>query len=373
MNQLKLNLILEDHTVISGVSFGFLPTDADSSYEVFGEVVFNTGMVGYEECLTDPSYAGQILILTYPLIGNYGVQGVGTGLKNKFFESDKIHLRGLIVSEYCEKYSDDHAKKSLGDWLKENKIPAMYGVDTRELTKKIRTKGVMLGKITVPEKNIRYSKKASDIFFEDPNKNNLVASVSSGEIKKYGQGVKKIIAIDCGMKNNILRCLLARGVEIKRVPWNHDFSSEENFDGLFISNGPGDPMMCQETITAIKMVMEKNIPIFGICLGSQLIALATGAKTYKLKYGHRSQNQPVIEVGSKNCFITSQNHGYAVDAKTLPDDWQVWFTNANDNTVEGIKHKTKPWLAVQFHPEACPGPKDTEWLFDEFISLCHKK
>ncbi len=345
--RIKHKLVLRDGTVFNGFSFGFPAS-------VYGEVVFQTGMVGYVESLTDPSYAGQILVPTYPLIGNYGVPDAS------LFESDKIRVRGLVVSEYSEKFSHAQAKKSLANWLLENKVPAIYGVDTRALTKKLREKEVMLGKIII-DKNIKD--------FYDPNKKNLVADVSCKNGSIHGNGKTKIILIDCGMKNNILRCLLDRGLTVKRVPWDYNFLNEK-FDGVVISNGPGDPTKCAATISNIRKLMERSVPILGICLGTQILALAAGAKTYKLKYGHRSQNQPVMQLNKVNkggCFITSQNHGYAIDEKSLPRDWRVWFRNLNDNTIEGIIHKRQRWFSVQFHPESSPGPKDTEWLFDKFV------
>ncbi len=351
MDKKKIKLVLEDNSIFEGFSFG-----AEKSKT--GEVVFNTGMVGYPETLTDPSYQGQILTLTYPLIGNYGIPNnkmTNDLLDN--FESDKIHVSGLVISDYSEKYSHWSAAKSLADWLKEHQIPGIYDVDTRELTKKLREKGTMLGKIIYNQ----------DIDFYDPNKENLVAQVSVKKPITYGQGRIKIVLIDCGAKYNIIRSLLKRGVTVIRVPWDYDFS-ELDYDGLFISNGPGDPKMCDATINHLKQALNKNKPIFGICLGNQLLALAAGADTYKLKYGHRSQNQPCQQVNSPRCYITSQNHGYAVDSKTLPADWQTWFNNANDNTNEGIKHKSKPFSSVQFHPEATPGPVDTEFLFDNFLN-----
>ncbi|MDE2078958.1 MAG: glutamine-hydrolyzing carbamoyl-phosphate synthase small subunit [Patescibacteria group bacterium] len=344
-----MKLFLEDGTAIEGGSFG-----AKLKTPAFGEVVFNTGMVGYVESLTDPSYAGQILVLTYPLVGNYGVPD------KKFFESSKIHVSGLIVSEYSEAYSSHTAKESLAEWLKASGVPAMTGVDTRALTKKLREHGVMLGAL---------SEKAKPRKFEDPNQRNLVAEVSVDKKKTYepeGKPVATIVAVDCGMKENIVRSFLTRNVRVIRVPWDYDFSSEE-YDGLFISNGPGDPTMCAATIKNLQGSLKGAKPILGICLGTQLLALASGAKTYKLKYGHRSQNQPCTVVESGRCFITSQNHGFAVDAKTLPKEWGVWFTNLNDGSVEGIRHKTKSIRATQFHPEAAPGPTDTAWVFDEFI------
>lgn len=348
-------LVLEDGTKFAGKSFG-------ANIATSGEVVFNTGMVGYPETLTDPSYAGQILVLTYPLVGNYGVPGEirEDGLL-KFFESEKIHLRGLIVSDYSFEHSHWNAVKSLSEWLQEQNIPAMYGVDTRELTKTLRSKGVMFGNIVV-EKNAVFVK---------PQLQDVVSEVSVKESIIYKKGPKKVLLVDCGAKNNIIRSLLKRNITVQRVPWNYDFS-QEKYDGLFLSNGPGDPKDCQITIKNVKRALTQDKPIFGICLGSQIMALAAGADTYKLKFGHRGQNQPCVEVGTKRCYITSQNHGYAVDEKTLSKDWEPWFVNANDGTNEGIRHKTKQFFAVQFHPEAEPGPTDTEWLFDEFVKKLKK-
>ena len=345
------NLVLEDGSVFQGYAFGYKKA-------VNGEVVFNTGMVGYPESLTDPSYRGQILVLTYPLIGNYGVPGYDMEDNLlKYFESEKIQIQGLIITDYSENYSHWNAKKSLSDWMKEHKIPGIYGIDTRELTKKLRKKGSLLGKILYDDEKIN---------FEDPNKRNLVAEVSIKKPVVYKKGKKKIILIDCGTKNNIIRAFLKRNFTIVRVPWNYYFF-DEKVDCIIISNGPGDPKKCNQTVENVKRAMTKNIPILGICLGSQILALASGASTYKLKFGHRSHNQPCIEVGTNRCYITSQNHGYAVDADTLSEDWREWFYNNNDETNEGIKHFSKPFFGTQFHPEASPGPDDTEFLFDLFI------
>jgi carbamoyl-phosphate synthase small subunit len=275
----------------------------------------------------------------------------------KFFESDKIQVKGLIITDYSENYSHWNAKKSLSEWLKENDIPGLYGVDTRELTKKLRRKGTMLGKVILDNKKIK---------FENPNRKDLMKEVSIKEPIFYKKGKKRIILVDCGAKNNIIRAFLRRGFTIIRVPWDYDFLNEEA-DGIIISNGPGNPKKCKKTINNVKEALSKNTPILGICLGSQILALATGANTYKLKYGHRSHNQPCIETGTKRCYITSQNHGYAVDAETLPEDWREWFYNNNDGTNEGIIHISKPFFGTQFHPEASPGPDDTEFLFDMFV------
>lgn len=348
----KGKLVLQDGTSYEGYSFGY-------EKSVAGEVVFNTAMVGYPESLTDPSYNSQILVLTYPLIGNYGVPS--NKLENNLeanFESDKIHVSGLIVSDYSHQYSHWKAEKSLSEWLNENKVPALYGIDTRDLTKRLREHGTMSGKIIFDE----------DIYFKDITTLNLVKEVSSKEVKSYGNGKKKIVLIDCGAKYNIIRCLLEFDTEVIVVPWDYDFNSIK-YDGLMISNGPGNPKMCDITIENIKKSFEIGKPTMGICLGNQLLALASGADTYKLKYGHRSHNQPVRLYGTNKVYISSQNHGYAVDDKTLSDDWEIFFTNLNDNTNEGIKHKTKPIFSVQFHPEAFSGPNDTKFLFNEFMKL----
>lgn len=352
-----MKLFLKDGSVCEGQSFG-------AANPMHGEVVFNTGMIGYVESLTDPSYAGQILVCTYPLIGNYGVP------PREQWESAKVQIAGLVVSEYCAEYSHHDATQSLGELLTASGVPAISGVDTRALTKKLREHGVMLGAIahTMPDT------------FADPNEDNLVAQVSIKEKQIYGNGPIRIIAVDCGMKENIIRKLVRPELTVTRVPWDYDFTSDE-YDALFLSNGPGDPIQCTATIAHIKKAMAKGKPILGICLGNQLLALAAGASTYKLKYGHRGQNQPCVlrpnsgqvESGTDRCYITSQNHGFAVDEKTLPPEWEVWFTNANDGSVEGIRHQSKPWMSVQFHPEACPGPTDTAWIFDEFIDQLKKR
>jgi carbamoyl-phosphate synthase small subunit len=347
----QAKLTLEDGTVFVGKSFG-------SEKPVAGEVVFYTAMTGYPESLTDPSYTGQILVSTYPMIGNYGVPYGETeeGI-HKFFESHKLHISGLIIADYSFEFSHWNAEKSLADWLKEYEIPGIFDVDTRALTKILREKGSMLGKIEFEHEHVD---------FYDPNKENLVARVSCTRREVYGNGEHRVVLIDCGVKNNIIRCLLERGTTVIRVPWDYDFSGED-YDGVFISNGPGDPAMCDETVQNIRKIIDEDKPVMGICLGNQLLARAAGADTYKLKYGHRSHNQPVLLEGTNRCFITSQNHGYAVATETLPADWEPLFTNVNDNTNEGIRHKTKPFFSTQFHPEASSGPTDTEFLFDDFV------
>ena len=355
----KVTLVLDDGTKFHGKSFGY-------EKPVAGEVVFNTAMMGYPESLTDPSYAGQLMVLTYPLVGNYGVpafsieqNGIAT-----FMESDKIHAEAIIVSDYSTEYSHWNAKESLAEWLKREQVPGITGIDTRELTKVLREHGVMMGKIL-------FDDEPDNIPSAQYEGVNYIAKVSCKEIIRYNEGAsKKVVLVDCGVKNNIIRCLLKRNVEVIRVPWNYDFNDIE-FDGLFLANGPGDPDTASEAVDNIrKFLANPNVrPCMGICMGNQLLAKAAGAKIYKLKYGHRSHNQPVRQVGTNKCFITSQNHGYAVDSNTLPAEWEPLFINMNDGSNEGIKHKTNPWFSAQFHPEAASGPVDTEFMFDDFVKL----
>ena len=367
----EARLILDDGTEFCGWSFGY-------EANAVGEVVFNTAMTGYPESLTDPSYAGQILVTTYPLIGNYGVPETGGEPLPKFMENERIHVKGLVVADYSEKYSHWNAKESLAEWLKREKIPAITGIDTRRLTQRLRESGVMRGRIIISE-NSDYSEHS------DYGSINWVEQVSCKEVITYKpdptaaansslftlhSSFPRVVLVDCGVKANIIRCLVNRGVEVIRVPWDYDFN-QLDFDGLFLANGPGDPEQCNKTVEHIRTFLNNpNVrPLMGICLGNQLLARAAGAKTYKLKYGHRSHNQPVQLVGTTRCFITSQNHGYAVDASTLPANWEPLFVNMNDGSNEGIRHKTMPWFSAQFHPEACSGPTDTEWMFDEFVAL----
>ena len=354
----NVTLILDDGTRFHGTSFGY-------EKPVAGEVVFNTAMTGYPESLTDPSYAGQLMTLTYPLVGNYGVPPftfAENGLPH-FMESEKIHAEAIIVSDYSENCSHWNAVESLGDWLKREHIPGVTGIDTRALTKALREHGVMMGKIV-------FDDEPDNIPTAQYSGVNYVDKVSCKSVIRYNEGAgKKVVLVDCGVKANILRCLIKRGVEVIRVPWDYDFNGLE-FDGLFISNGPGDPDTCDAAVQNIRKAMaNEKLPIFGICMGNQLLSKAGGAKIYKLKYGHRSHNQPVRMVGTERCFITSQNHGYAVDNNTLGVDWEPLFVNMNDGSNEGIRHKTNPWFSAQFHPEAASGPTDTEFLFDEFAKL----
>jgi carbamoyl-phosphate synthase small subunit len=347
----ECRLVLEDGSEYRGFSFG-------ARKSVSGEVVFNTGMVGYPESLTDPSYRGQILTFTYPLIGNYGIPAdVKNGGLLKYFESDKIHIQAMVVAASPDAYSHWNAAKSLPEWLKEHDVPGIFGIDTRALTRRLREKGTMLGKVVLDGGSVRLN---------DPNKRNLVAEVSSPEPVYYDGGRKTVIVVDCGVKNGIIRAFLQRGFTVLRIPWDHDFLSEDA-DGIVLSNGPGDPQMCSATIGRVREALEGKTPILGVCLGSQILGLAAGARTYKLKYGHRGQNQPCVESGTKRCYITSQNHGYAVETGTLPQDWREWFYNKNDGTNEGLVHISKPFFGTQFHPEASPGPDDTELIFDMFV------
>lgn len=352
----NVTLVLQDGTKFHGKSFGY---DAP----VAGEVVFNTAMMGYPESLTDPSYAGQLVTLTFPLVGNYGVPPFTFGAEGlpTFMESDHIHASAIIVSDYSEQYSHWNANESLAEWLKREQVPGITGIDTRELTKVLREHGVMMGQI---------------IFDDDPTNIpqaqyegvNFVDRVSCKEIIRYNEGAgKRVVLVDCGVKANIIRNLIERGLEVVRVPWNYDYTGMD-FDGLFLGNGPGDPDLCQDAVNILRQQMSKSRkPICGICMGNQLMAKAGGANIYKLKYGHRSHNQPVRMVGTDKCYITSQNHGYAVDASTLDKDWSELFVNMNDGSNEGVRHNTNPWFTSQFHPEACSGPVDTLFMFDLFV------
>lgn len=352
----KAILMLEDGTRYEGLSFGY-------EHPCAGEVVFNTAMTGYPESLTDPSYEGQILVTTYPLLGNYGVpssevkdsQGVA-----EYFESERIHCEAIICQDYSQYPSHWLSERPLSDWLKEEKVVGLTGIDTRSLTKHLREKGSMLGKIVFED--------GPDIDFRDPNKENLIDKVSTKEVREFGDGDKHVVLVDCGTKYNIIRCLTRRGVKVTLVPWDYDFNHID-YDGLFISNGPGSPEFAEATVENIRKAMEKDKPICGICMGNQLLGKAAGAKIYKLKYGHRGHNQPVIMNGTDRCFITSQNHGFAVDNDSIPADWEPLFINLNDGSNEGLRHKTKPFFSAQFHPEASSGPKDTEFIFDKFIEM----
>ncbi|OGG26816.1 carbamoyl phosphate synthase small subunit [Candidatus Gottesmanbacteria bacterium RIFCSPLOWO2_01_FULL_39_12b] len=358
-------LILENGQIFEGISVG-------AEKQVTGEVVFNTGMVGYPEGFTDPSYFGQILTMTYPLIGNYGVTD------KKTWESDRLQIRGLIVSSYIDNKSHYTASQTLSDWLKKEGIPALANIDTRTLTKIIREFGVMKGQITFspPIK--------SGLFFDDIKDDNLLPYVSCKKPSVYKGGDFRILTLDCGLKENQIRIWQKLKVTVIRVPWDYDpFKKGSDlkvnqgltpvkFDAVFISNGPGDPKQAVRTIEIVREAIKREFPLLGICLGNQILALAAKADTFKLKYGHRGQNQPVKDEISGRCYITTQNHGFAVDIKTLPEGWIPWFTNLNDDTNEGIRHKKLPFLSCQFHPEATPGPTDTEWIFEYFLTEAKK-
>lgn len=348
-------LFLKDGTKLEGSSFGYRTS-------VTGEVVFATGMVGYPEAITDPSFAGQILVMTYPLIGNYGVPD------KREWESERIQITGLIVSTYNETPSHYSSFRTLQEWLKSENIPALEIRDTRFLAKKIRAKGAMLGKIIFDK----------DISFRDPNKENLVAKVSTKRVfveaplrQGYRGQRRTIVLVDCGGKKNIRNCLIKRGVKVITIPWDYDpFELKERFDAVVISNGPGNPVMVPQAIRNVKKLLDAKKPILGICLGNQILALAAGGKTKKLKFGHRGQNQPCLLTNTHRCYLTTQNHGYVVSK--VPSGFNEWFTNANDQTNEGLIHKKYPFMSVQFHPEAAPGPMDTEWIFDFFLSRIKK-
>lgn len=347
-------LILDNGVEFGGNFFG-------KKRNIEGEIVFNTSMVGYPESLTDPSYKNQILVLTYPCVGNYGVPPEKRNKENnllEYFESNEIQISGLIIADYCENHSHWNSNRTLSDWMEKNNVPGLFGIDTRKLTKIIRTKGTMNAKI-IFDKNEEIFKLSSK---------NLVREVSRKGITEFNEdGKYKLIIIDCGIKNNIIRKFLQyKDLYLKIVPF--DYKIEEEYDGIFVSNGPGDPKDCVETINTLKNLLKNDKPIFGICLGNQLLGLACGANTIKLKYGNRSVNQPVIDLITKKCYITPQNHGYAIDSSTLPSDWNQYYINANDLSNEGIIHESKKYIGVQFHPEACGGPTDTDFLFEQFVS-----
>lgn len=347
-------LILEDGAEFRGAIFG-------KPESVSGEVVFTTGMVGYNETVTDPSFRGQIVVFTYPLIGNYGVpagEPDALGLP-RHFESTQVHAAGVVVANLSHDTSHWSATRSFNDYLCESGVCCISGIDTRTLTQHLRTGGSAVGKIVVEER---------DVPFDDPNTRNLVAEVSMPEPRDYGADGPRIVLIDTGVKTNIIRQLVAAGARVRRVPWDYDFF-DEPFDGLFVANGPGDPKTVDATVANLRRALADRVPTFGICMGHQLLALAAGADTYKLKFGHRSQNQPCVEIGTSRCYITSQNHGFAVKGDTLPEGWRQWFVNANDGTNEGIRHEYKPVRSVQFHPEATPGPRDTLDLFHRFLEM----
>ncbi|HSA74660.1 MAG TPA: glutamine-hydrolyzing carbamoyl-phosphate synthase small subunit [Candidatus Nitrosocosmicus sp.] len=366
-NETKAKLVLQDGTIFEGKGFGF-------PVNVSGEIVFNTGMVGYTETLTDPSYKGQILCFTYPSIGNYGVPSMDSldeyGLP-KYFESDRIQTNGIIVNNLSDVSSHWTCTKTLDQWMYDERIPGITNIDTRELTKKIRSHGVMNGKLVMDESEHPVVNRF------DYDSHNFMPEVSITEPRFYGNKNNnfKVVLIDTGTKYSIIRNLLKLGFTVVRLPWDSTINEILSYNpaGVVISNGPGDPIICRETISTASKIIENAIPTLGICLGNQILALAGGAKTHKLKFGHRGQNKSCLDINSKITLITSQNHGYGVESDSLHDtEFEVWFKNIDDNTVEGIKHKNKPIIAVQFHPEASPGPDDCLYVFEKFKELVKK-
>ncbi len=348
----QAELILEDGTRYPGTAFG-------AGGSVSGEVVFTTGMVGYPEALTDPSYRGQILVFTYPMIGNYGAPPPPRDLlADSPWESAGIQVAAVVVAELSPVYSHHGATGSLDDWLRSCQVPGLQGIDTRALTRRLRRSGTQLGRLILAGR---------DIPLDDPNQRNLAPETSVSRPVVVSTGRQRVAVLDCGCKRNILRSLAQRGLGITVFPWNWPID-QEPFDGYVLSNGPGDPSLCHEAIATTRRLLALGKPIFGICLGHQILALASGGRTYKLKHGHRSQNQPCLLTDSRRCFLTAQNHGFAIDEQSLPEGWQPWFRNANDGTNEGIRHRRHPYCSVQFHPEASPGPTDTAFLFDEFVA-----
>lgn len=352
-------LVLEDGSVWRGNGFGAV-------CKTTGEVVFNTGMVGYVQCITDPSYYGQIVCQTYPLIGNYGL------CKNEF-ESDGPKISGYVISELCRYPEHYTSERNLDEWLESNGIPGIEGIDTRELTKTLRTKGTMLGLLKTSRKPINVERLLEEVKnVKDPNDRDLISEVTVKEPVTYRNRGKMAVVIDCGVKNGIIRSLLERGIEISRVPatYQADRIMELGPDAVIISNGPGDPKKARYVIKTVEKLIQYKIPLMGICLGNQILALALGCDTYKMKFGHRGQNHPVIELETRKCYITSQNHGYAIVPESVEErNLKITFVNANDRTVEGIEHRRQPIMGVQFHPEASPGPLDVNFLFDRFIKI----
>jgi carbamoyl-phosphate synthase small subunit len=358
-----VKLVLEDGTELSGQGFG-APGAAT------GEVVFNTGMSGYIETLTDPSYRGQILVMTYPLVGNYGVPAERpAGTIDGPYESSAIQVQGLVVQNYVPTYSHHKATRSLDDWLRTSAIPAVTGIDTRTLTRRLREHGTMRGWL-FDASNTNEAGKAAARSVEMTEE--VFQLVAPDAVTRHDGGELRVLLVDVGAKDNIVRSLLTRGASVIRAPWHHDLAVlAAEADGILIANGPGDPENLEPLVQQIRGLMGSfGGPIFGICLGNQILARAAGAETYKLPYGHRGVNQPVQDLLTRRCYITSQNHGYAVQETSLPADWEPWFVNINDGTNEGIHCRTRPFFSVQFHPEASPGPQDTGYLFDDFLRLC---
>lgn len=354
-----MKLILEDGSELHGSAFG-------AQRAVAGEVVFSTAMTGYVETLTDPSFRGQILVLTYPLQGNYGVPAPRPASSlDRPFESSRIQVQGLVVQSYVATPSHADSTRSLGDWLSSEDVPGVTGIDTRALTQKLREHGTLRGWL-LPDGAAQADAHAVDMHRE------LFRLVAPAEPVRHAGAGPEILLVDVGAKDNIVRSLLERGASVTRAPWHADLSAlAQKADGVLIGNGPGDPKLLGALVEQVRGLLARgNLPIFGVCLGNQILALAAGGDTYKLPYGHRGVNQPVQDLGSRRCFVTSQNHGYAVLDRSLPRDFEPWFMNLNDGTNEGIRARFKPYFSVQFHPEASPGPQDTGFLFDEFLRLC---
>ena len=366
-------LIFDDGTVLDGMGFGYSTT-------VFGEIVFNTGMVGYTEALTDPSYNGQILTLTYPLVGNYGVPDPSVVDEDgipKFFESEKIQIRGLVVHELSLTASHWNLSMTLDEWMYKEKIPGISGIDTRELTKKLRTSGVMMAALVVSDSEInveQVKKELSSATRYDSEQ--FMDIVSTKEERVYGDGDKTVVVVDTGAKNAILRNVRELGYKAILLPWDTPYEKIMSYkpQGVVLSSGPGDPQKCPDTIDTAKKLIENDVPTLGICLGAQIIGIAGNTETYKLKYGHRGQNKPCVNLENNQVYVTSQNHGYGITPASLEkSDFKLWFTNADDKTVEGIKHKKQKWIAEQFHPEAAPGPFDCKFVFEELKQMMEKE
>ena len=361
-NDERWRLELEDGTVMRGAGFG-------AARAVAGEVVFNTGMAGYVESLTDPSYRGQILVLTYPLIGSYGVPpDRAPGSLDGPFESGRIQVQGLVVQQYVSQPSHHASMRSLGEWLTGEEIPAVTGIDTRTLTRRLREFGTMRGWLSPDSMTPAEAQERAD---QRDMHSGIFREVAPDAPVRYDGGPLEILVIDAGAKDNIVRSLLARGASVTRVPWHCDLAPfAERADGILIGNGPGDPKDLGPLIAQVRGLLGRHRrPIFGVCLGNQILCLAAGGDTYKLPYGHRGVNQPVRDLQTGHCYVTSQNHGYAVREDSLPAGWQPWFVNINDGSNEGIRSASDPYFSVQFHPEASPGPQDTAFLFDDFLRL----
>ncbi|MBK8252784.1 MAG: glutamine-hydrolyzing carbamoyl-phosphate synthase small subunit [Polyangiaceae bacterium] len=353
-------LVLEDGTTMHGTAFG-------KPAPVFGEVVFNTGMTGYIETLTDPSYRGQILVSTYPLVGNYGVPAARKpGSMDRPYESDHIQVQGLVVQTYVDHHSHHEADRSLSQWLADENVPGITGIDTRSLTRRLRERGTMLGWLFPEEMGLEEAKRTAK---KVDMKDEVFRGACPNEPVHYKAGDLKILVVDAGVKDNIVRSLLERGASVTRAPYHARLAELAlGADGILIGNGPGDPKDLKPLIEQVRMLLGSyRKPIFGVCLGNQILALAAGGDTYKLPYGHRGVNQPVQDLLTRRCYVTSQNHGYAVKDDALPPDWEPWFVNINDGTNEGIRSRLKPFFSVQFHPEASPGPRDAAYLFDDYL------